>query len=81
MARKAVPRPPSPYEVLALRIKKQILSPVAQVERRTLISRLPDEPKDAWDQLIDELSEEESVRMTKREDGAVHLTWAAPRPD
>ncbi|MCY1556966.1 hypothetical protein D9M68_937700 [compost metagenome] len=78
MARKAVPRPASPYEILAQRIKRQILSPVAQADRRTLISRLPEESSEAWDRLMDELNEEESVQMTKLDDGAVHLTWAAP---
>ncbi|GAB3484288.1 DUF1654 domain-containing protein [Azotobacter salinestris] len=81
MARKALPRTPTPYELLALRIKKQILSPRAQASRCVLVSRLPEEPLDAWEQLLEDLADEESVTMAKREDGAVHLTWTAPTSD
>lgn len=81
MARKAVPRQPTPYELLALRIKKQILTPKAQAERRAVIARLPDEPEEAWSRLLDELAEEESVQMDRRDDDAVHLTWTAHASD
>ena len=47
MARKAAAQhTPSPYEILALRIQRQLLTPRAQLERRSVISRMPDEPEE-----------------------------------
>lgn len=81
MARKASnSRTPTPYEILAKRVQQQILSPLSQAERRALIQRNPEDDQSAWEQLLNELSQEESVKMTRRDDGAVHLTWAAPTP-
>ncbi|MNZ14588.1 hypothetical protein D3C78_315150 [compost metagenome] len=84
MARKpttAAPAQPLPYELLASRIKKQILSPRAQLERRAVIARQPDEAEEDWALLLEQLSEEESVTLAHQEDGAVLLTWEKPLPD
>ncbi|HFH3077160.1 DUF1654 domain-containing protein [Pseudomonas aeruginosa] len=76
MARKAlVQHTPSPYELLALRIQTQLLTPRAQLERRSVISRMPGEPEDAWLQLLDELAQEDSLTITHRLDGSVELAW------
>lgn len=82
MARKAVaPRVPSPYELLALRVQKQLLTPRAQLERRSVISRMPDEPEEAWLQLLDELSQEDTVTLTRLQDGTVEVSWPHPGTD
>lgn len=83
MARKptAAPAQPSPYELLASRIKKQILSPRAQLERKALIARQPDEGEEDWALLLEQLGEEESVTLAHQEDGAVQLTWTNHHPD
>lgn len=82
MARKAVaPRIPSPYELLALRIQKQLLTPHAQLERRAVISRMPDEPEEAWLRLLDELSQEDSLTITRQQDGSIELAWPHPATD
>lgn len=79
MAKKATaPTPPTSYELLARRIQKLILAPRAQLERRAVIAREPDELEDDWNLLLEQLSEEESVTLAPREDGSVYLTWAAP---
>lgn len=84
MARKssaATSVPPTSYELLAHRIHRQVMSPSAQLKRRTVIERKPGEREDDWDLLIEQLSEEESVRMTRLEGGAVQLTWTNQHPD
>ncbi|MFC0669433.1 DUF1654 domain-containing protein [Azotobacter chroococcum] len=72
---------PTSYELLARRIHRQVMSPSAQLQRRTVIAREPGEREDDWDLLLEQLSEEESVRMTRLEGGAVQLTWTNQHPD
>lgn len=82
MAQKAtLPTPPSSYELLARRIQKLILAPRAQLERRVVITRTPDELDTDWDLLLEQLGEEESVTMRPQVDGSVHLTWEKPCTD
>ncbi|MBD9415902.1 DUF1654 domain-containing protein [Pseudomonas sp. PDM16] len=80
MARKAVAvLPPSSFELLARRIQRQIMSPRAQLERQDNIHRMEDELEEDWALLLEQIGEEETVTMTHREDGSVHLAWLAPR--
>jgi hypothetical protein len=82
MARKptqAAPAQPAPYELLARRIQKQILSPRAQLERRVVIARLEDEREEDWELLIDQIGEDENVTLVRHEDGSVLLTWSLLR--
>lgn len=84
MARKpatAAPATPAPYQLLASRIQKQILSSRAQAERRAVIVRQPDEREEDWALLLEQLGEEESVTLARQEDGGVLVTWSAPRLD
>lgn len=82
MAKKATAStPPSSYELLARRVQKLILAPRAQLERRVVIARAPDELEEDWDLLLDQLGEEESVTVAPQEDGSVHLTWEKPSAD
>jgi len=74
-AKKPAPTPPSSFELLAYRIQRQILSPKAQLERRVVIARSASELEDDWSQLLEQLSEEESLTIAKLEDGSVLLTW------
>ncbi|MCY1370657.1 hypothetical protein D9M69_577570 [compost metagenome] len=76
MAKKqAVPQPPSPYERMARRIQVIISTPRARLERRANISKEPHEPEEAWLALLDQLEDTEGVRMLRRDDGSIHLTW------
>lgn len=82
MARKAVEQHiPSPYELLALRVQRQLLTPTAQLARRAVINRMPDEPEAAWLQLLDELAQEDSLTITRQQDGSVELAWPHPATD
>ena len=82
MARKAVaPHTPPPYELLAHRIQRQLLAPAAQLARRAVICRMPDEPEEAWLRLLDELAQEDSLTITRQQDGSVELAWPHPPTD
>lgn len=82
MARKAaVPIPPTPFELMAQRIKRAILAPRSQLERRVKITRLPDETSEDWQTLLDQIDEEETVSLSPQEDGSVLVSWTVPRTD
>lgn len=72
------PDPLTPYERLAYRIRRQIMTPRAQTARRVDISRAPSDPEEAWDSLLDQLADEEYVTMSRRNDGSVRLAWTVP---
>jgi hypothetical protein len=42
---------------------------------------MPDEPEDAWLQLLDELSQEDTVTLTQLQDGTVEVAWPHPGTD
>ncbi|MGP5509921.1 DUF1654 domain-containing protein [Pseudomonas fragi] len=63
------------YEALSRRVHRQINSSAAQVNRRTVIIRQSDERVGDWDKLIEHLDAEESVRVTRLDEGAVYLNW------
>ena len=76
MAKKsAVPQSPTPLERLYRRIQAVITSPRARLERRANIAREPHEPEEAWQTLIEQLEDTEGVRMIRRDDGSIHVTW------
>ncbi|MNF89878.1 hypothetical protein D3C84_724180 [compost metagenome] len=82
MAKKATaPTPPSSYELLAHRVQKLILAPRAQLERRAVITRDPDELEEDWDLLLEQLGEEERVALAPQENGSIFLTWTKPEAE
>lgn len=62
-------------EQLARRIHKQVNSSAAQLWRRTLIVRQSGERTEDWDALLEQFDLEESVRVTRLEEGSVYLSW------
>ena len=68
------------YEELNRRVHRQINSSAAQVNRRTVIVRRPDEQMGDWDKLIDNLDAEESVRVTRLDEESVFLRWTNQHP-
>ncbi|WP_341959229.1 DUF1654 domain-containing protein [Pseudomonas sp. RC10] len=71
----------NPYQSLVNRIQRAIMAPAAQLERTVCLYRSPDEDEGLWDQLIDEMSEADSVRTERLEDGGVRVTWDPPTDD
>ncbi|KWU48284.1 hypothetical protein AWV77_25445 [Pseudomonas palleroniana] len=77
----AAPTPPDAYERLALRVQKIINSTNAQKAKAALIFRLPDEPVDEWERLLEEIAENDNVTLAYRDDGGVQIFWVVPKED
>ncbi|NCE86311.1 hypothetical protein DK870_18160 [Pseudomonas sp. Q1] len=75
------PTPPDAYERLALRVQKIINSTNAQKAKAALIFRLPDEPVDEWERLLEEIAENDNVTLAYRDDGGVQIFWVVPKED
>ncbi|CAI8825344.1 conserved hypothetical protein [Pseudomonas sp. IT-P253] len=69
------------YERMGLRVQKIINSPSAQKAKAALIFRLPDEPVDEWEQLLEEIDENDNVTLAYRDDGGVQIFWVVPTED
>ncbi|MGS0941074.1 DUF1654 domain-containing protein [Pseudomonas luteola] len=52
-----------------------INTPKAQMQRRVVIHRLDSEPDEAWEAVMEGLSETEGLDMVFNDDGTVTLSW------
>ncbi|TFY94869.1 DUF1654 domain-containing protein [Pseudomonas nabeulensis] len=77
----AAPTPPDAYQRLAIRVQKIINSTNAQKAKAALIFRLPDEPEDEWERLLEEIAENDNVTLAYRDDGGVQIFWVVPKED
>ncbi|SDU88880.1 DUF1654 domain-containing protein [Pseudomonas mucidolens] len=77
----AAATPPDAYERLAIRVQKIINSTNAQKAKAALIFRLPDEPVDEWERLLEEIAENDNVTLAYRDDGGVQIFWVVPKED
>ncbi|MDR8364094.1 MULTISPECIES: DUF1654 domain-containing protein [Pseudomonas] len=75
------PVSPDTYERLGMRVQKIINSPSAQKAKAALIFRLPDEPVDEWERLLEEIDENDNVTLAHRDDGGVQIFWVVPKED
>jgi len=72
---------PDAYERMGMRVQKIINSPTAQKAKAALIFRLPDEPMDEWERLLEEIDENDNVTLAYRDDGGVQIFWVVPKED
>ncbi|MDN6861865.1 MULTISPECIES: DUF1654 domain-containing protein [Pseudomonas] len=77
----ALPTAPDAYERLAVRVQKIINSTQAQKSKAALIFRLPDEPEEQWQRLLEEIAENDNVTLAYRDDGGVQIFWVVPKED
>ncbi len=63
------------YGVLTRRIHSAVHSRLAQAEHQVVIRREPHESQADWDRLIEEIQDAETVTVTPRPDGSMHLAW------
>ncbi|MBV4546563.1 MULTISPECIES: DUF1654 domain-containing protein [Pseudomonas] len=75
------PAAPDAYERMGMRVQKIINSPTAQKAKAALIFRLPDEPIDDWERLLEEIDENDNVTLAYRDDGGVQIFWVVPKED
>lgn len=73
--------PATAYEQLAHRVQKIINAPAAQRSRSALLFRQPQETPEAWQQLLDEIAENDNVTLAWRDDGGIQLFWVVPSDD
>jgi len=72
---------PDSYQRMGIRVQKIINSQSAQKAKAALIFRLPDEPVDEWEQLLEEIDENDNVTLAYRDDGGVQIFWVVPKED
>lgn len=67
----------APVERLGLRVSAMIGSPKAQLERRAVIHRLDTDTDDAWDTIMELLTETDGLALVFDDEGNVIVTWEA----
>ncbi|MBJ2215525.1 MULTISPECIES: DUF1654 domain-containing protein [Pseudomonas] len=72
---------PDAYQRLAIRVQKIINSTNAQKAKAALIFRLPEEPENDWQRLLEEIAENDNVTLAYRDDGGVQIFWVVPKED
>lgn len=75
------PASPDAFALMGIRVQKIINSPTAQKAKAALIFRLPDEPEAEWEQLLEEIDENDNVTLAYRDDGGVQIFWVVPKED
>jgi len=81
VANASVATAPSRYELLGIRVQKIINSPAAQKAKAALIFRLEQETEEDWQQLLDDIAENDNVTLAHRDDGGVQIFWVVPKED
>lgn len=77
----AVPRAPSSYDLLGMRLQRAINSPRAQKEKSALLERLPDDQADDWAQILEALQDTDNVTVAHRDDGSIQVFWTVVKED
>ena len=75
------PRPPTPMEVIGMRVQKIINSPAAQKAQAAVIYKTPEENQEAWESLLEAISETEGVHLTFQDNDGVRIFWDNPDED
>lgn len=81
MAKAFPPRPPTSYELLAIRLQKTINNPMSQKRKYAMLERLPDDSADDWAQILEELDDADNVTVAHRDDGGVQVFWTVVKDD
>ena len=76
-----VPKDPSSYELLGMRVQRAINAPKAQTSKSALLKRSANDDPADWDRILDEISENENATIAHRDDGLIQLSWTVPRDD
>lgn len=69
---------PSPsYERLISRVRSLVTAPRALVEKQVDLAPRHGELPEDWELLIDQIRNYETVSLTTRPDGSIHIRWRA----
>ncbi|WP_407310423.1 DUF1654 domain-containing protein [Pseudomonas sp. nanlin1] len=77
----AASKAPSSYELMGVRIQKIINSTQAQKAKSALLFKLEQESSADWEQMLEEIGENDNVTLALRDDGGVQLFWVVPKED
>lgn len=66
---------------LGLRISTMLTAPQAQLDRRLTIHRLDTDEEEAWEAIIELMTEAEGVEVVFNDDGSVTVNWERPTED
>jgi len=69
------------YGMLGARIQAVINSPKAQKDRAALLERMPSDRPEDWEQLLEEIAENDNVTIAHRDDGNVQVFWTLQKED
>lgn len=75
------PAAPTTYALLGMRIQSVINSPGAQKSKAAVLERHPSDRPEDWDQLLDEIAENDNVTIAHRDDGRIQLFWTIQKED
>lgn len=77
----AAPPPPTPFELMGMRVQKIINSTGAQTSKRAVIYKAAHESPDDWEQLLEAIDEADNVTIAHQDDGGVQVFWVVPKED
>lgn len=80
-AKSIPPTAQTTYALLGMRLQAIINSPKAQKSKSALLEKLPGDRPEDWDQLIDDISENDNVTIAHRDDGNIQIFWTPPQED
>lgn len=63
------------YERLGRRVQRAVTSPAAVTSQHITLERQPDESREAWEQILDEIDTNEHVTVTRIDDDRASLRW------
>lgn len=69
--------PPTPFELLGLRVQKAMSSPGAQLKRNVVIRKEDHEAQEDWDRLMESVIETDEIQVIFH-DGGVQISWDEP---
>lgn len=69
------------YTMLGIRLQAVINSPKAQSSKSAFLERLPSDRAEDWDQLFDEISENDNVTIEHKGKDTVQVSWTVPQED
>ncbi|MBA1245459.1 DUF1654 domain-containing protein [Pseudomonas japonica] len=76
----ALPQP-NPYDLLAIRLQRAINHPAAQHAKTALLERFEGGSDEAWEQIMEELGENDNVTLAYRDDGHLQIFWTVLQDD
>lgn len=66
---------PRTYEQIGHRVQRIINDPKVQKVQAVIVARLPNEPREDWQRIMDEIRETAGIRVDQVDDEIVRIGW------